>query len=172
MELCKSANHRHNTLHQQLQLLNPPNFTLHLLLPSIHNHNCPCTIIPYLPLLVHIAAINCLEHQVLCNICVDKHSHKSAVRHHELQPKTLIHQHSLIAHTCPLTTIGFFPQCTITSRWDPPNYLHRYPPPSFNHITPFFHPTFTQSHNFKSQLHHHPSFSTQTKLKYQKSFTP
>ena len=101
MELCKSANHRHNTLHQQLQLLNPPNFTLHLLLPSIHNHNCPCTIIPYLPLLVHIAAINCLEHQVLCNICVDKHSHKSAVRHHELQPKTKIHQHSHIAHTCP-----------------------------------------------------------------------
>ncbi len=39
----------------------------------------------YLPLFVYIAAIHCLEQQILCDICVDENSHKCAICHHKLK---------------------------------------------------------------------------------------
>ncbi len=39
----------------------------------------------YLSLFVDIAAIHCLEQQILCDICVDENSHKCTICHHKLK---------------------------------------------------------------------------------------
>jgi hypothetical protein len=50
------------------------------LLSKEHLQNCI-----YLPLFVYIAAIHCLEQQILCDICVDENSHKCTICHHKLK---------------------------------------------------------------------------------------